>query len=193
MPRKNKTAKPYPEFPLFHHATGQWAKKIKGRLFYFGVDPDSALKQYLDQKDDLHAGRPRRRQEDNVMVRDLCNEFLTAKKRQLDARELSPRSFRDYYRACDSLLKFFGRNWPVASLRPNDFERFRASLAKTRGPVALSSAITRARIVFKWAYDNEKLDRPVRFGTSFKKPAKKIIRKAKRESASRVFQACEVQ
>lgn len=31
-----RPAKPYPDFPLFAHPTGYWAKKIKGRLHYFG-------------------------------------------------------------------------------------------------------------------------------------------------------------
>src|SRR5437870_13619244 len=54
-----KPAKPYPEYPLTPHPAGYWAKKIRGKMHYFGPwdDPDGALKKYLEQKDALHAGK----------------------------------------------------------------------------------------------------------------------------------------
>ena len=60
--RKSPAGKPHPDFPLFRHATGRWTKKVKGRFHYFGKvadDPEGekALNLWLDQKDDLLAGR----------------------------------------------------------------------------------------------------------------------------------------
>jgi hypothetical protein len=93
-----KPAKPYPDFPLFPHATKRWAKKIRGKLHYFGPwnDPDGALNNYLKQKDDLHAGKKPRLDPAAVTVKDVANAFLNAKQALVDAGELSPRTWDDY-------------------------------------------------------------------------------------------------
>jgi hypothetical protein len=76
-----KPSKPYPEFPLFPHATGRWAKKIRGKLHYFGPwsDPDGALNKYLAKKDALHADRKPREAAEGTTIKELCNRFLNAK------------------------------------------------------------------------------------------------------------------
>ena len=75
--RVNKPTKPSKDFPLFAHQNGQWVKKIRQKLRYFGSwdDPDAALQKYLDEKDDLHAGRTPRVTRDGLTVADLCNRF----------------------------------------------------------------------------------------------------------------------
>src|SRR5215471_1985272 len=86
-----KPAKPYTDFPLFPHAAGVWAKKIRGKLHYFGPcsDPDGALAKYLEQKDALHAGRKPRPDPDALTVKDAANAFLNHKKALLETGELS--------------------------------------------------------------------------------------------------------
>src|SRR5437667_8467828 len=86
----DKPAKPYDDFPLFPHATKRWAKKIRGKLVYFGPwdDPDAALKKYLEQKEALHAGRKPRADTESVTVRDVCNLFLNEKQAKVDNGEL---------------------------------------------------------------------------------------------------------
>src|SRR5436305_10682490 len=86
-----KPAKPYPDFPLFPHAAGVWAKKIRGKLHYFGPwnNPDGALAKYLAEKDALHTGLTPRPTPGALMVRDATNAFLNAKRAGVDAGELS--------------------------------------------------------------------------------------------------------
>ena len=63
-----RPAKPRPDFPLFAHATGRWAKKIRGKLHYFGkwADADATLRRYVEERDDLYAGHKPRRKGDGL-------------------------------------------------------------------------------------------------------------------------------
>jgi hypothetical protein len=90
-------SKPYPDFPLFPHATKRWANKIRGQMHYFGSwnDPDAALRKYLEQKDALHAGRKLREVSAGVTVEEVCNRFPIAKQALVDSGELTKRSWDD--------------------------------------------------------------------------------------------------
>jgi hypothetical protein len=60
MPMK-RPAKPHPDFPLTPHPNGQWVKKVKGDLYYFGrwkADRNGkvALADWLARKDAILAG-----------------------------------------------------------------------------------------------------------------------------------------
>ncbi len=196
--RKNKPAKPYPDYPLFAHATNRWAKKIRGRFHYFGPwdDPDGALKKYLDERDYLHAGLPVPVASDAVTFKVLCNRFLNAKRKLQENGELSPRSFRDYYSTCERIIEHFGRLRLVDSVGPNDFEQLREVLSRTRGPVALGNEVIRVRTVFKFGFDTELLKSPVRYGQSFNKPSKTVLRRSRNasraENGKRMFEPDEL-
>jgi hypothetical protein len=186
--------KPHPDFPLFPPGTGRWAKKNRGRLVCFGKwdDPDAALASYLDQKDNLHAGRTPRLSAEALTVYILCGKFLTTKKRMVDTGELSTRSFADYTATCKRLLAAFGKRRPVADLRPDDFERLRAAVARKWGPVRLGNEINRVRTVFNYGWKGGLLEKPVVYGEGFRKPSKQTLRRHRASRGPRMFEAEEV-
>jgi integrase len=191
---QTKPTKPYPDFPLFPHATGRWAKKIRGRLVYFGPwdDPDAALKRYLEQRDDLHAGRTPGVTPEALTVFAMCGRFLTTKKRMLDAGELSARSFDEYTAICQRIIRAFGKGRLVADLRPEDFEKLRATMAKTWGPVRLGNEINRVRIVFNYAFKGGLLDKPMVYGEGFKRPSQKTLRLHRAAQGPKMFETDEI-
>ena len=189
-----KPAKPYDEFPLFAHAAGVWAKKIRGRLVYFGPwdDPQGALDKYLKDKDDLHAGRKPRADPEALTVKELANTFLNHKQALLDAGEMSPRTWAEYKATTDLLVARFGKGRLVADLGTDDFAQLRNAMAKKWGPHRLAKMIQYTRSVFKHGYDAGLMDRPIRFGPGFGRPTKKMLRVHRAKQGPKIFTAEEI-
>ncbi len=82
MIRRTTPSKPYPDFPLTAHPNGQWCKKIRGKIHYFGPwdDWEGSLAEYQEERDDLYAGRKPRKKTDGVTLEDVLNRFLYSKK-----------------------------------------------------------------------------------------------------------------
>ncbi len=79
---KAKPAKPYPEFPLFAHNNGQWCRKIRGKIYSFGVwsDPTAALKRHGEEYPYLKEGIAPPDSYDGWRVGELSNAFLSVQK-----------------------------------------------------------------------------------------------------------------
>jgi integrase len=189
-------AKPYPEFPLTAHPSGQWCKKHQGRQYYFGSldDWESAFQKYEHEWPWIIAGKtpPPIGTGDGLRVADLCNKFLNLKRNRMESGELSAHSFAKYYETCELVVKHLGKHRRVDNLRPDDFEKFRAKLAKGCGVVTLKSKINRCSVVFKFAFDQRLIDRSVEYGRSFDRPSAKMLRQARNESGPRMFEAEEL-
>lgn len=195
--RRRKPTKPQPDFPLFPHASGHWCRKIKGRFHYFGKwrdDPrgEAALELWLEQKDYLLAGRTPPSTPDGLTVGDLCNCFLTAKERQRDAGDIRPKTFAEYYATCRLVVDAFGKTRLAADVRAEDFEALRASLSKRLGVHGLSREVQQVRSLFKYGFDAGLMERPARFGPTFKRPSKRIMRAHRQKSGPRMFGAPEI-
>jgi integrase len=184
--------KPHKDFPLTPRGDGRWCKRIRGKLFYFKGTADEALAEWLRVKDDLLAGRTPRPSGDGFTLRALCNHFLTSKQTLLDSREITARTFEDYHATCERLGKQFGFTRLVDDLGPADFDKLRAEIAKVWGPVRLGNEIQRTRTVFKYGFDAGLMDKPVRFGPTFKRPSKKVLRIERAKKGARMFEAADI-
>src|SRR5262249_52987015 len=90
--KPTKPSKPYLDFPLTAHPAGYWCRKIRGKIHYFGPwdDPDGALQKYLEQKDDLHAGRTPRPDTEGLTIKDAANAFLNARQDAVNGGSCRP-------------------------------------------------------------------------------------------------------
>lgn len=190
----DKPSKPYPAYPLYAHTSGRWAKRIRGKIHYFGkweIGWRAALANYQEVADDLHAGREPRRT-DGITLVYAVNAFLTAKKLAVEDGMLTQRSWEDYHRTCDRLLRVFGKKTPIETIRPADFLKLRTDMAETLGAVTIGNEVRRVKTFFKFAYEHELLERPVRYGTGFKAPPARAIRAAKNAQGKKMFDASQI-
>ncbi len=192
-----KAKKPHPYHPLFPHQAGYWAKKVRGKLRYFGKvvdDPkgDAALEKWIEQRDDLIAGRVPRVKANGLTVRELCNRFLSVKKDLLDSGELAPRSFAELHATCKRIGDSFGWGRLVVDLVADDFDRLRRSCAKLWGPHRLAGEVGRTRSLFKFGHDAGLIEQPVRYGPTFKKPSRKVLRLHRAQASPKMIEAPEL-
>jgi len=191
-----KPGKPYPEFPLYAHATKRWAKKIKGRTHFFGPwdDWQGALERFKHDVHDLQqCKKPRPRNTDALTVGDLVNHFLDHREAKLNSGELTAVTYRDYKRAGAILIDSLGRYTDVEGLEPNDFQKLRGTLSKRLGLVALGVEIQRCKAFFNYAVKNHHIDNPVKMGVSFDKPSKDNVLREKQSKADKIFTVKELQ
>ena len=195
--------KPYPNFPLYAHKSGRWAKKICGKTHYFGPwsDPHAALRNYLTDKDDLEAGRTPRREEPGaagtLTVKGMVVLFLDAKMLNVQAGEMSKRTWKEYESFGNRMIRVFGADTPVERLGPADFKKLRADFQKThKSLLSLKGDLGKSRLFFNWVgpgvHGQGYIDRLPRYGDSFKPPAQSALDREREEQAVRVLTAGQI-
>jgi integrase len=186
------------KFPLTLHPTGQWCKKIRGKLHYFGTDKQEAHDRYLLVAADLHAGRslPQKIGSDGLTVKELANHYLGYQEHRIEGGEITARHFRDCREALDMFMKSVGRMTPVPALSPDALMSFRAGLLKKYAPATVNRILGAVKAMFNYGLDAGFIDRIPPVKKTLAKVAAKQLRKhkaaAERERGLRVFTAEEI-
>jgi len=173
------------DFPLTVLPSGYWVKKIDGRQVTFGPlsDPNAAIDAYRSYMTG-DVGN-----EDGLTLHDGLNAFLEAMRVRYESGDLAYCTWSDYRRASQIVLQLFGRERRVLSLVPSDFARLRAEFAKKRRGKGLTNIVNDTRTIFKWLFENHLIDRPVRYGTEFRGPAKRELRRIAESKPSKMLDA----
>jgi integrase len=89
-------------------------------------------------------------------------------------------------------VRVFGKTRAVEHLDTQDFAELRRDISKSRNPESLGNEINRVRGVFKFANENGLIDKPVRYGSDFKRPSRRVLRKVRNAREQKFFEAEEI-
>jgi integrase len=172
----SKPKKPYPTFPLTPHPNGQWCKKIRGQVHFFGVwaDPKTALDEYTRQAADLHAGRkPRLHRQAGTTLKDIANHYLESQQEKAKRGLITPAWFKDCLHPTKAFVHSLGSERLWTDVGPTDFGEYRLHLYDRVGVCAIDRNITIIRSMIKFAYDTDLIDQPAKYGGQLNKPTQK--------------------
>jgi len=149
------------KFPLTLHKTGQFCKKIKGKLYYFGTNKQEAFQRYLEQATYLHAGKaptPKPSQ-DRLSIKILCNLYLDHQESRAEIGEIQPRHVSDQILLLKDFVRFVGPNRPVSDVSTIELQNYRKRLIKARkSPNTINNRIAAVKAMYNWALDNEVIE-----------------------------------
>lgn len=191
--RPPKPSKPRADFPLFPHQSGQWAKKVRGKLHYFGVwsDPKAAEAKWERDKVALRSG-----EEPAVVYGESLgwagNAFLESKHLQHERDELSVRQFKDYRKVTSQVVEYFGKAKPLADLKPPDFDRYRNSLPVIWSPVTVNNHLRQVRVFFKYLNEIGATDTPINYTRALRDTPKRVLRKHGASVEEKLFSRDEI-
>lgn len=157
LKRKTRSDK----FPLTLHSTGQYCKKIKGKIYYFGSDKKEALQKYLDQATYLHGGQNNLQKptDDNMTLKQLCDVYLKYQYSKLQANDLTARHHNDQINSLNKLMSFIGPGRKIKSIAALELQNYKRKLQKHYGSVCrLNLHISIMKALFHWARKNDILE-----------------------------------
>ena len=149
------------KFPLTLHPTGQYCKKIKGKLYYFGSDKQKALERYLEQAFFLHAGKGAKNKSayDNLSLKTLCNLYIDHQESRSAIGEIKSRQVYDQILLLRDFVKYIGPNRVFSDISTIDLQNYRRKVIKSgKAPNTINNRLAAVKAMYNWALDNEIID-----------------------------------
>ena len=146
------------KFPLTLHPTGQYCKKIRGHIYYFGSDRKQALENYLDQAIFLHGNNNVLQKSANgsMTLKEVCDTYLKYQYAKLQANNLSARHHNDQIGSLSKLMDFLGENIKIKNISTLNLQNYKRRLQKHYGSVCrVNLHLSIMKALFHWAKKND--------------------------------------
>ena len=189
-----KTATKRKPTPPYLHPSGQWAKKIDGKMFYYGKDKEAAIQAWKKQLSYVANDITPPPRGSCPTLAELGNVYADYMRRVVDAGELASRTATEYTKSIRRLIAIAGADCRVDALRPIDFGAIKEKLAlpitldddskryggrtvKRRAITTVAIDIRNIRVFLNWCYKQEHIEHPPKFGDEFTPVTRKALRK----------------
>jgi integrase len=149
------------KFLLTLHSTGQYCKKIKGKMHYFGKDKKQALERYLEQAAFLHNGKAKMLKTTNgsMTLKSLCNIYLQYQQSRVTSAEITVRHYADQISCLRKFVSFIGQHRKIDEISTLDLQNYKRRLKRVYNSAhRINLNISIMKTMFHWAKKNDMLD-----------------------------------
>ncbi len=199
------------DFPLWPHPLGYWVRKIDGKVERFGrwAHVRNGQLVYVPYKEgwrDALADHNARFDKNSGRLRDekpkagaltlqvLCYEYCKDLEERVTAKAKSVTRgyFLDQRAACERLIETLGGNTTIDELGPDQFGKLAKVLQGRYGDNRYTAEVTRIKVVFKWAFDEAKIDKFPRYGSKFRGSTRTELEKERAKKPVKLFTPAEI-
>ena len=146
------------KFPLTLHPTGQYCKKIKGKIRYFGTDKKKALEKYLAQATYLHGAQSlvHKTSNDKMTLKQLCDLYLHYQNSRVLVGDITAKHYNDLKYSLDGFMVFLGQGCRIESISTLDLQNYKRKLQSSYASVDRQNLhIGLMKAMFHWARKND--------------------------------------
>lgn len=181
------------ETVLTAHNNGQWSKKHKGKVYYFGTwdDPKGALERWRQEWHYITGGEvtPRERAAAGCPLLDSLNAYLNERHKQMDRGDIEYSTYREYKDAVKVIAGVFGDGREVGTLKPVDFMGLLDNVSHL-SPMKRGKFVDVTRRMFNWV--EKQYGAKVEYGEFFKRPSARLIRRQRNQREEKILKPKQV-
>ncbi|MFC1793381.1 tyrosine-type recombinase/integrase [Planctomycetota bacterium] len=149
------------KFPLTLHPTGQYCKKIKGKIRYFGTDKNKALEKYLAQATYLHGAQSLIPKISNgkMTLKQLCDLYLRYQNSRVLVGDITAKHYNDQTYSLNRFMVFLGQGCRIENISTLDLQNYKRKLQSSYPSVDRQNLhIGLMKAMFHWARKNDVLE-----------------------------------